>query len=139
MKNLNWGANNSSMPVVFLSSNLDLQSRIYNQIFINSGSQNAAELTAVVKDGAGNVLQTVTELKRFTDQWYAIPITEILPSEVHTIYTIQVFAGDEAVSEVAEYSVESCLYDLYYLDSMADYRDLGVAIMRYCVAADNAF
>ena len=117
-----------------------MQEKINNQIKIDiSGLTSAAkeELVAVVKDQeTGAELQKITfagfEAVKGTSTQYYVPITEIAPAYMQRIYTIEIYAGDTAVSTVATYSVES--YVRLAIDANNQFAPVSKAALRYGLA-----
>ena len=136
------GEANKQQEVQYTGYTLNFEESIYSMIKIDTTNLTSGvkeDLKMVVKDKAsGAELQVIefADYQAVSSTVYWIPITAITPANMRTMYTLQLFVGDTAVSYMAEYSAES--YVNYILTSGKD-ATLVVPAMRYCVSAANYF
>ena len=134
-----WGAGNATQKVTFKTSALQLDQAVYSniRIQINDPANIAVkDLKAVVKDSTGKVIETI-EGENFTNHTsannYFVQITKIAPKDMGTVYTVQLFVGEEAVSTATNYSVASYVRRLQ--DKGYTAGAIAMAVLRYGTAA----
>ena len=134
-----FGSDNRSKEIVYTSLTLNLQDRVYGMILIDTANLKTAEkeaLYAEVRDPeTGALVQKITfaEMEAGGGSQYWIPISAITPANMTKIYTVQVFAGEAALSTLANYSIDS--YASLYGDAVPV---VTMAALRYGAAAANA-
>jgi hypothetical protein len=142
VNNNKFGETNKQQEVQYTGYTLNFEESIYSMIKIDVSKLTSGvkeDLKMVVKDKAsGAELQVIgfEEYLPASSNVYWIPITAITPANMQTMYTLQLFVGETAVSTLAEYSAES--YVNYILTNGKD-ATLVVPAMRYCVSAANYF
>jgi hypothetical protein len=137
------GLNNESQEVVFMSMNLDLKDKVNNEIKINTKNLTSAtveELTAVVVNKVtGEKLCTIkgSEFVDFGEGIYYIDVVDVEPKNMRVLYTVQVFAGEEALSSEYTFSTESYVGAAIAANHPA--KDVVTAALLYGDAAAKLF
>ena len=134
-----FGADNRTKEIFYTNLTLNLQERVYGMILIDTANLKSAEkedLYVEVRDPeTGALVQEITfgQMEAGGGSSYWIPISAITPANMTKIYTVQVFAGETALSTLARYSIDS--YASLYGSNIPA---VTMAALRYGAAAANA-
>ena len=133
--------NLANAPITWVGKTLDLDSKVRVK-FVFSTAISASELESLYlrvsyKDIYGETMElTVTEMEEYNADrgLYAFTVDALLASELREVLTVQIYAGEEAVSPTMEYAP-----DTYGNGKTGDLLTLCKALFSYSDSAKNYF